>query len=197
MVDRHFTLDVPVPARYIIGCDEVGRGCLAGDVVAAAVVLPAQYDLPHMKDSKELGPMQRHRLAIQIRAQALAWSLGRASAQEIDAYNILQASFIAMHRAIAKLLLRYSATHLLIDGNRFRPYSGLAHLCIVRGDATVPAISAASILAKTYRDQYMRELAIAYPAYGWERNVGYPTPEHRLGIAQEGITPHHRLSFKL
>jgi len=175
------------------GCDEVGRGCLAGPVVAAAVILPKGYTHPLLNDSKQLSPAQRLLLSALIKQEALAWAIGEASHEEIDKLNILHASFLAMHRAIA--LLRQPPELLLIDGNRFKPYEGIPHQCIIRGDAQFSAIAAASILAKTYRDAYMHTLAAQFPGYHWETNVGYPTPAHRRAIQQLGITPYHRKTF--
>lgn len=176
------------------GCDEVGRGCLAGPVVAAAVILPRDYYHPLLKDSKQLNPAQRLLLTTIIQEAALAWAIGQASPSEIDKLNILQASYLAMHRAIA--LLKQSPQLLLIDGNSFKPYKDIPHVCIIRGDAQCSAIAAAAILAKTHRDAYMHTLATQYPGYHWEKNVGYPTPAHRQAMQQLGITPHHRKTFR-
>ena len=176
------------------GCDEVGRGCLAGPVVAAAVILPKDYFHPLLNDSKQLSSSQRLWLSAIIQEEAVDWAIGEASPEEIDAHNILQASYLAMHRAIA--LLKQPPELLLIDGNRFKPYQSIPHTCIVRGDAQFSTIAAASILAKTHRDAYMRTLATQYPGYHWEKNVGYPTPAHRRAIQQLGITPHHRKTFR-
>jgi len=177
------------------GCDEVGRGCLAGPVLAAAVILPKDFFHPLLNDSKQLTPIQRQLLSKTIRQKSIAWALGEASVREIDQHNILQASYLAMHRAIAQL--HPSPTLLLIDGNRFRPYSPIPHQCIVKGDTQLAPIAAASVLAKTYRDAQMRQLAKKNPDYGWEKNVGYPTKGHRQAIQRLGITPHHRQSFRL
>lgn len=177
------------------GCDEVGRGCLAGPVVAAAVILPKNFVHPVLNDSKQLTANQRLMLTEVIEKQALAWAIGQASPQEIDQHNILNASYLAMHRAIAQL--QPAPALLLIDGNRFQPYPNIPHECIVKGDTKFAAIAAASILAKTYRDALMQRLAQNFPGYGWESNVGYPTKAHRKGIQQQGITPHHRQSFRL
>ena len=197
MVGTDLVQDMGLFNRDVAGCDEVGRGCLAGPVVAAAVVLPDQYDLPGLDDSKKLTAQERDLLGEQIRMQALAWSIGMATSAEVDTHNVLQATFLAMHRAIAKLCWRHPIRHLLIDGNRFKPYPGLQHTCVVQGDAKVASIAAASILAKTHRDDRMHCLGARYPWYGWQTNVGYPTVHHRRMIAQEGITPYHRISFKL
>lgn len=177
------------------GCDEAGRGCLAGAVYAAAVILPPQFDLPALNDSKKVTEKQRSELRQIIEKEALAWAVGNASPKEIDNINILQASFLAMHRAIAQL--QPLPELLLIDGNRFKPYFGIAHCCIVKGDSKYQSIAAASILAKTHRDEQMLILAEQYPEYNWERNKGYPTKAHRLAIQKYGTTPHHRKSFKL
>ena len=176
------------------GCDEVGRGCLAGPVVAAAVILPRDYYHPLLKDSKQLNPAQRLLLTPIIQEAALDWAIGQASPAEIDRLNILQASHLAMHRAIT--LLKHPPELLLIDGNRFKPYKDIPHICIIRGDAQCSAIAAAAILAKTHRDTYMRALATQYPGYHWEKNAGYPTPAHRQAVQQLGITPHHRKTFR-
>ena len=177
------------------GCDEVGRGCLAGPVVAAAVILPKDFLHPLLNDSKQLTATQRHVLTEVIERKALAWAVGQASPQEIEKHNILNASYLAMHRAIAQLQPRPAL--LLIDGNRFQPYPDVPHECIVKGDAQFAPIAAASVLAKTYRDTLMQRLAQDFPGYGWASNVGYPTKAHRQGIQQQGITPHHRKSFRL
>jgi ribonuclease HII len=176
------------------GCDEVGRGCLAGPVVAAAVILPKDYAHPLLKDSKQLNPTQRHLLSNIIKQVALGWAIGEASHEEIDQFNILQASFLSMHRAIS--LLKTLPEFLLIDGNRFKPFPSIPHVCIVKGDAHFNAIAAASILAKTYRDAFMQRLAQQFPGYSWEKNVGYPTLAHRQAIQKLGLTPYHRQSFR-
>jgi ribonuclease HII len=177
------------------GLDEVGRGCLAGPVVAAAVILPKNYENELLNDSKQLNKAQRQRLRNDIKAAALAWAIAEVSNEEIDKINILKASFLAMHRAVDQLLVR--PEHLLVDGNRFTPYPFLPHTCIVKGDAKFMSIAAASVLAKTYRDDLMERLAVEFPHYGWEKNVGYPTPLHRAGIREFGPCPHHRMSFRL
>ena len=177
------------------GCDEVGRGCLAGPVVAAAVILPKNFFHPLLNDSKQLTPKQRQLLSPLIQEQALDWAIGTASPAEIDTINILQASYLAMHRAIAQL--KPVPELLLIDGHRFQPYPSVPHQCIVQGDAQLAPIAAASILAKTHRDALMHRLAKDFPGYGWESNVGYPTQAHRQAIQKQGITPHHRTSFRL
>lgn len=185
------------PADVIeCGCDEAGRGCLAGSVFAAAVILPADYDNPELNDSKKLTPERRYALRRQVEHDAVAWAVGVVTPDEIDRVNILHASFLAMNRAISQLRVRPQA--LIIDGNRFEEHGlDLPYTCIVKGDGRYQAIAAASILAKTYRDDYMDRLAEAYPYYDWEHNKGYPTPRHYAGIALHGLTPLHRKSFTL
>ena len=177
------------------GLDEAGRGCLAGPVVAAAVVFPPDFWHPLLNDSKQLSKTQREEARQVVLSHALAWSVAEASPIEIDRINILQASFLAMHRAVAALAA--VPEHLLVDGNRFVPYPLIPHTCIIKGDAKYLSIAAASILAKTHRDAYMEKLAADYPQYGWEQNAGYPTVQHRRAIAAHGITPFHRHSFRL
>jgi ribonuclease HII len=177
------------------GCDEAGRGCLAGPVFAAAVILPKDFVHPLLNDSKQLTENQRFELRPIIESSAIAWSVVRLEPTEIDRLNILWASVEGMHRAIAKLTTK--PTSLLIDGNRFRPYPGIPHHCMVKGDGRYLSIAAASVLAKTFRDEYMDSLSIKYPQYGWERNKGYPTAEHRAAIRLHGATPEHRRSFRL
>lgn len=177
------------------GCDEVGRGCLAGPVVAAAVILPKDYKHELLNDSKQLVKEDRELLEQDIKRDALAWAVAEVNNIEIDEINILNASFKAMHLALDKLTIR--PQFLLIDGNRFKPYSGLLHECVIKGDGKYLSIAAASVLAKTYRDELMARLSIQYPGYGWVTNVGYPTEEHRNGIRALGITPFHRRSFQL
>jgi ribonuclease HII len=177
------------------GCDEVGRGCLAGPVVAAAVILPKDYKHELLNDSKQLVKEDRELLEQDIKRDALAWAVAEVNNIEIDEINILNASFKAMHLALDKLTIR--PQFLLIDGNRFKPYSGLLHECFIKGDGKYLSIAAASVLAKTYRDELMAKLSIQYPGYGWNTNVGYPTEEHRNGIRALGITPFHRRSFQL
>ena len=177
------------------GCDEAGRGCLAGPVTAAAVILPPDFSSDLINDSKQLTERQRARLRPIIEQAAVAWAVVHVSLQEIDRTNILHASITAMHRAVAALQVR--PEWLLIDGNRFRPYPGIPHTTIIKGDATVLSIAAASILAKTHRDELMLRLAAECPGYGWEQNKGYPTRQHREAIARLGITPHHRRTFQL
>lgn len=185
------------------GCDEAGRGCLAGNVVAAAVILPTDYVNPLLNDSKKLTAKQRYALREQIEHEALAWAVGVATPQEIDNINILHASFLAMHRALDQLKLRPEA--VIVDGNHFDSYvvgkglpnegKLLPHTCIVKGDGKYLSIAAASILAKTYRDDYMTEQALRFPFYGWEKNKGYPTKTHYQGIEKHGLCALHRKSF--
>ena len=196
------------------GCDEAGRGCLAGSVYAAAVILPPDYQNEELNDSKQLSDHKRKLLRDTIQRDAIAWAVGVVTPEEIDRINILRASFLAMHRAIDQLSVRPEA--LIIDGNRFTPYhpsladgndisrtsnhsqeAALPHTCIVKGDAKYLSIAAASILAKTYRDDYMDALAEEYPQYDWQHNKGYPTRKHREAIKQYGTTPYHRLSYNL
>lgn len=177
------------------GCDEAGRGCLAGAVYAAAVILPHGFKNEQLNDSKQLSEKQRYALRTVIEREAVAWAVGVVSPEEIDKINILNASFLAMHRAIDQLPVR--PEHLLIDGNRFNPYPGIPHTTIVKGDGKYLAIAAASILAKTYRDDYMNGLHKEYPMYDWNHNKGYPTVKHRTAILQHGTTPYHRKSFNL
>ncbi|MEQ8905450.1 ribonuclease HII [Ekhidna sp.] len=177
------------------GCDEAGRGCLAGPVVAAAVILPKKYRHKMLNDSKQLSEKQRLEIKKDIISDAIAWGVGVASPGEIDDINILNASYLAMHRAIEKL--KVTPELLLIDGNRYKPASDIPYECIIKGDGKFLSIAAASILAKTYRDDLMRQLAIDFPGYGWETNVGYPTRAHRDGLKEMGSTPHHRMSFQL
>lgn len=177
------------------GCDEVGRGCLAGSVYAAAVILPKDYINEGLNDSKKLTPTKRYRLREEIERDAIAWAIGIVTPEEIDRINILNASILAMHRALDALTIRPQT--LIIDGNRFKPYQQLPYSTIVKGDAKYLSIAAASIIAKTYRDDYMKTLHQEYPYYGWDHNAGYPTTEHREGIRQHGTTPYHRMSFNI
>lgn len=177
------------------GCDEAGRGCLAGSVYAAAVILPKDYRNDALNDSKRLSASRRYKLREEIMRDAVAWAVGVVTPSEIDEINILNASILAMHRAVDQLSVRPQA--LIIDGNRFRPYQDLPYTTIVKGDGKYQSIAAASILAKTFRDDYMKELHEQYPFYGWNRNAGYPTREHREAIREHGITPYHRKTFNL
>lgn len=177
------------------GCDEAGRGCLAGSVYAAAVILPPGYDNPDLNDSKKLTAARRNALRQQIERDALSWAVGIVTPEEIDNINILRASFLAMHRALDQLTVRPQA--VIVDGNRFVPYQDLPFATIVKGDGKYQAIAAASILAKTYRDDYMDALAEEYPFYDWKSNKGYPTKAHRDGIRLHGVTPYHRKSYNL
>lgn len=177
------------------GCDEAGRGCLAGSVYAAAVILPDGYDNPSLNDSKRLSAAKRMRLRDEIVRDAVAWAIGVVTPEEIDHINILRASILAMHRALDQLQVRPEA--IIVDGNRFLPYRDLPYATIVKGDGKYQAIAAASILAKTFRDEYMERLAQEFPQYGWQSNKGYPTAQHREAIRQYGVTPYHRKSFDL
>lgn len=177
------------------GCDEAGRGCLAGPVFAAAVILPPGFLHPLLTDSKQLSEREREQVRAIVEREAVAWAIGRAEVEEIDRINILQASFLAMHRALEQLPVQ--PEHVLVDGNRFRPYGNVPHQCIVKGDGLYANIAAASVLAKTHRDAEMRRLAEQFPAYGWAENKGYPTAAHREALRQYGPTPHHRQSFCL
>lgn len=177
------------------GCDEAGRGCLAGSVYAAAVILPPDYQNADLNDSKKLSDKKRKALREQIERDAVAWAVGVVTPDEIDKINILNASILAMHRALDGLQVRPEA--VIVDGNRFKPYRDLPHTTIVKGDGKYLAIAAASILAKTYRDDYMDALAKEYPQYDWKSNKGYPTQKHRAAIRQFGVTPYHRLKFNL
>lgn len=177
------------------GVDEVGRGCLAGPVVAAAVILPKNFTHPLLNDSKKLSENTRKELKIEIENKALAYAVAEVSNLEIDKINILNASFLAMHKALDKLLVIPEL--ILVDGNRFLPYPFIPHQCIIKGDSKYFSIAAASVLAKCYRDDLMSDLAKIHPHYGWEKNVGYPTLLHRKGIENQGVTPLHRMSFTL
>ena len=177
------------------GCDEAGRGCLAGPVVAAAVILPTRIRLPGLDDSKKMTEAARERLRPIIEQKALAWCVALAAVSEIDSVNILQATFLAMHRAVDGLPMRPEC--LLVDGDRFTPYEGVPHRCIIQGDGKFRSIAAASVLAKTHRDALMRKLHQQHPYYGWDVNKGYGTMDHRMAIALHGPVTHHRLSFRL
>jgi ribonuclease HII len=177
------------------GCDEAGRGCLAGPVFAAAVILPPGYQNSSLDDSKKLSALRREQLREVVEREALAFGIGVVDEKEIDAINILNASFLAMHRALSQLKIQPG--HLIIDGNRFKPYGDVAHTCVVKGDGKYASIAAASILAKTYRDEFMGRLHQEYPVYGWVRNKGYPTQSHRKALMEHGPSPYHRRSFRL
>ena len=177
------------------GCDEAGRGCLAGPVFAAAVILPRDFSHPVLNDSKQLTHEQREELRPMIQEKALAWSVAQVDHVKIDEINILNASFLAMHKALK--LLKEKPGFIIIDGNRFRPYRNIPHRCIVEGDAKYASIAAASVLAKTYRDDFMRSLHKKFPHYGWKNNKGYATEEHRYAILEFGISKYHRRSFRL
>ena len=184
-----------ISGRYEAGCDEAGRGCLAGAVYAAAVILPDDFHHPLLNDSKQLTESKREKLRPIIEAEALTWAVGIVTAQEIDEINILNASILAMHRALDGLSMAPGA--IVVDGNRFKPYGDIPHETFVKGDGRFGNIAAASILAKTHRDEYMCRLHEEFPQYGWNVNKGYPTKAHREAIEQYGVTPHHRLSFRL
>ena len=177
------------------GCDEAGRGCLAGPVVAAAVILPEGFTNPILNDSKQLTEKQREELRPIIEEQAIAWAVSFVDNNEIDKINILKASITGMHRAVDQLKIR--PQHLLIDGNRFYPYPGIKHTCVIKGDGKYLSIAAASVLAKTHRDEFMLKLHEQFPYYDWNKNKGYPTKKHREGIVKSGTTPYHRKTFRL
>jgi len=181
--------------KIIAGCDEAGRGCLAGPVVAAAVILPKNFRNKILNDSKKLSEKKRNLLRPIIEKQAITWAIGIVSPAEIDKINILNASFLAMHRAIENLAIK--AELLIIDGNRFNPYTEIPHECIIKGDGKFMSIAAASVLAKTYRDDLMKELDLRFPDYYWRNNKGYPTKQHRKAIAEIGANKHHRKTFQL
>ncbi|WP_313514046.1 ribonuclease HII [Sphingobacterium sp.] len=177
------------------GCDEAGRGCLAGPVFAAAVIFPADYCNPVLNDSKKLSEKKRMELRPIIEQEALAYAVASVSAEEIDKINIHKASYLAMHKALDMLAVKPG--FLIIDGNKFIPYSNVPHSCIIKGDGKYLSIAAASILAKTYRDEYMENIAVDYPDYDWMQNKGYPTIKHRQAVLQLGLTPHHRKTFRV
>lgn len=177
------------------GCDEAGRGCLAGPVFAAAVILPSNFENELLNDSKKLSEKKRYLLRETIEKEAIAWAVGIVDHEEIDQINILNASFLAMHRAVDQL--KTTPEHLLIDGNRFNPYQDINHTCVIKGDGKYASIAAASILAKTYRDDFMMKIHEDYPYYDWNSNKGYPTKKHRIAIREHGISPFHRKSFGL
>ena len=190
MLENHY-----FEGKIEAGCDEAGRGCLAGSVYAAAVILPVGYNNPGLNDSKKLTAAKRQQLRIVIERDAVAWAVGVVTPEEIDEINILRASFLAMHRALDQLKVRPEA--IIVDGNRFTPYNNIPYATIVKGDGKYQAIAAASILAKTYRDDYRDKLAEEYPYYDWQTNKGYPTKAHREGIRLHGISPYHRKSYNL
>ena len=190
MLESHYYKDM-----IEAGCDEAGRGCLAGSVYAATVILPPNYQNADLNDSKKLTDKKRKALREQIERDAVAWAVGVVTPEEIDQINILNASFLAMHRALDQLKVRPEA--VIVDGNRFKPYQDLPYTTIVKGDGKYLAIAAASILAKTYRDDYMDALAEEYPQYDWKSNKGYPTKKHRAAIKEFGTTPYHRMSYNL
>ncbi|HRN15673.1 MAG TPA: ribonuclease HII [Xylanibacter oryzae] len=190
MLESHF-----YEGKIEAGCDEAGRGCLAGSVYAAAVIFPPDYNNPELNDSKKLSAKKRYELRKIVERDAIAWAVGIVTAEEIDKINILNASILAMHRALDQLKVRPEA--VIVDGNRFKKYRDLPHTTIVKGDGKYLSIAAASILAKTFRDDYMDELAEQYPQYDWKSNKGYPTKKHRAAIKQYGITPLHRKSYNL
>jgi len=181
--------------RIEAGCDEAGRGCLAGSVFAATVILPPDFTNEILNDSKKLSEKNRYALREVIEKEAISWAVGIVTATEIDQINILNASFLAMHRAIQQL--KITPQHLLIDGNRFKAYPAIEHTCIIKGDGKMASIAAASVLAKTYRDDYMLKLHQKHPNYGWDTNKGYPTKKHRMAIREYGITDLHRKTFGL
>lgn len=176
------------------GCDEAGRGCLAGPVYAAAVILPDNFSHPLLNDSKKLSDAQRRKLVPIIKAEAVAWAVASVSAEEIDSINILNASILAMHRALDALDVR--PAHIAVDGNRFKPYVGVEHTTVVGGDGKLANIAAASVLAKTARDDFMDAAATEFPQYGWDVNKGYPTASHRAALAAAGVSPLHRRTFR-
>ena len=184
-----------IAGRVEAGCDEAGRGCLAGPVTAAAVILPPDFHNDLINDSKQLTERQREQLRPIIEREAVAWAVAMVGPDEIDRINILRASITAMHRALDQLAVRPEG--ILVDGNRFLPYHDIPHTTIIKGDGKMLSIAAASILAKTHRDEFMRQLDKEYPQYGWSRNKGYPTPDHRAAIAKHGVTPYHRHTFQL
>jgi len=188
MLERSFTKN-----KTEAGCDEAGRGCLAGPVVAAAVILPKNFSNPILNDSKKLSEKQRNELREIIEKESLAWAVAFVGPQEIDSINILNASFLAMHKALEQILLQPEL--ILVDGNRFTKYQNIPYQCIIKGDGKYASIAAASVLAKTHRDEYMKKIHVENPFYGWNKNKGYPTKLHHKGIMEHGLTVHHRKSF--
>ncbi len=183
------------PDTIEAGCDEAGRGCLAGPVYAAAVILPSDFKNDLLNDSKKLTEKQRYKLRPIIEKEALAWAVEAVTNEEIDKINILNASFAAMNRAVKKLKIK--PEHLLIDGNRFRPQTDIPFTCMIKGDGRFLSIAAASVLAKTYRDDFMEKIHTEFPQYNWDKNKGYPTKKHRAGIRKYGVTKYHRMTFRL
>jgi ribonuclease HII len=188
LLKRHLISNV-----FEAGCDEAGRGCLVGPVYAAAVILPPRYRNPVLNDSKKLTPEIRSQLRVEIEQVALAWAVASVNHEKIDEINILEASIYAMHLALDQLQIR--PEHILIDGNRFHPYREIPHTCVIQGDGIYASVAAASILAKTWRDEYMVSLHRDWPQYGWDENKGYPTPRHRIAIREHGFSPFHRKTF--
>ena len=194
-MEKHSLLQYADPELIEAGSDEAGRGCLAGPVYAAAVILPKDFYHPLLNDSKQLTAKQREKLRPIIEKEAIAWGVAAVPPGEIDELNILRASITGMHRALD--MLSVTPQSILVDGNKFYKYKDIPHTCVVKGDGKYASIAAASVLAKTHRDEYMLALAKEFPQYGWDRNMAYPTREHREAIARFGITPHHRLSYRL
>ena len=184
-----------VKGKIEVGCDEAGRGCLAGSVYAAAVIFPEDYKNERLNDSKKLTAKMRYALREEVQRDALAWGVGVVTPEEIDKINILNASILAMHRAIDAL--KITPEHIIVDGNRFKPYKDIPYTTVIKGDAKYLSIAGASILAKTYRDDYMLKLHEEYPVYQWDKNKGYPTKAHREAIRLHGTTPYHRMTFNL
>ena len=181
--------------RIEAGCDEAGRGCIAGPVFAAAVILPNEFNLPHLNDSKKLNRAQRDKLRNEIELQAIDFAVAKVNPHEIDQINILNASIKSMHLALSKM--KKDPAFILVDGNKFKPYGSIPYECIIKGDGKYASIAAASILAKTYRDEYMEVFALRYPVYNWQSNKGYPTVEHKQAVFKHGPCIHHRISFRL
>ena len=194
-IERELLSSCMQKGRVEAGCDEAGRGCLSGPVFAAAVILPPNFKCEALNDSKQLSEKTRNELRVIIESEATAYAVASCSPHEVDEMNILWASVEAMHRAIAKLELK--PQHILVDGNRFKPYEDISHTCVVKGDSKFMSIAAASVLAKTYRDEYMKNLHKEFPQYDWHKNKGYPTRAHREAIVECGITCHHRKTFNL
>lgn len=197
LVIRNKLLNYLLPNLIEAGCDEAGRGCLAGPVVAAAVILPANFYHPLLNDSKQLSHKQRNELRPIIEAEAIAYAVGFVDNMKIDKINILNASILAMHKALQIIAKTNTIAHIIVDGNRFKQFDNIPHTTVVKGDEKYASIAAASVLAKTYRDEYMLQLHNNYPHYLWDKNQGYPTKTHRQGIVTYGVTPYHRMSFTL